>query len=534
MATGDPVLKELNAALSDRYVLERELGAGGMATVYLATDVKHRRRVAVKVLRPELAAALGPERFLKEIEVTANLNHPHILSLYDSGEAGGFLYYVMPHVEGESLRLRLDRERELPLDEALNIASALARALDYAHRQGVVHRDIKPSNVLLQDGQPFIADFGIALAVSAAASDRMTATGMSIGTPQYMSPEQAAADRPVDGRTDIYALACILFEMLAGEPPFAGTNPGALLARKLTDTAPDVSTVRDTVPGSVTDALRRALARIPADRFASAAEFANALSDPRASEPVPGIPDALPAGAAPMGSILRGWGPVAAALLLGVVATVLVLSARAEADLTPAVALTIPLEGKEVNGANWKMLAVSPSGSHYAFLAEDSTARRLYVMSSAGSPRVIEGSEWAMYPIFSPDGRSLAYFADDAIWRVDVEGGPAVRIGPSSGAVIGAAWTHEDQLIFTRGYRGGLSIVPSAGGGATELTTLDPANREQSHRQVHALPGTSRIVFRVNGQQAGIWTMDTRTGERTWVTEGLNPQYADGFLFFPP
>ncbi|HMA19990.1 MAG TPA: serine/threonine-protein kinase, partial [Gemmatimonadaceae bacterium] len=214
--------ERLSGTLGDRYRIEREIGAGGMATVYLAEDVRHHRRVAIKVLSPELSAVLGPERFLKEIELTANLQHPHILPLFDSGSADGLLYYVMPYVEGETLRARLTRERQLPVADAVRIATDVADALDYAHKRHVVHRDIKPENILLHDGRPLVADFGIALAVEQAGGSRMTQTGMSLGTPQYMAPEQAMGDRSVDHRADIYALGAVVFEMLAGEPPFTG------------------------------------------------------------------------------------------------------------------------------------------------------------------------------------------------------------------------------------------------------------------------------------------------------------------------
>ncbi len=268
--------ERLKAALSKRYAIEREVGAGGMALVYLAEDLKHHRKVAVKVLRPELAAAIGPERFLREIEIAAGLDHPHILPLYDSGEADNFLYYVMPYVEGESLRDRLNREKQLPLDDARQVARDVADALSYAHGRGVVHRDIKPENILLAGGHARVADFGIARAITAAGGDRLTQTGMAVGTPTYMSPEQAAADDDVDGRSDLYSLACVLFEMLAGEPPFTGA-PERMLAQHLTAEPPNIMTKRPAVPPEVAAALMRALAKTPADRFNPAALFANAL-----------------------------------------------------------------------------------------------------------------------------------------------------------------------------------------------------------------------------------------------------------------
>jgi hypothetical protein len=267
----------LQSALGDRYLIERELGAGGMAVVYLARDLKYDRHIALKVLRPELAAVLGAERFLNEIRVTARLDHPHILTLIDSGESGGFLWYVLPYIRGESLREKLTRERQLGIDEALTIARQVASALDYAHGQGVVHRDIKPENILLHEGEAMLADFGIALAVREAGGNRLTETGLSLGTPQYMSPEQATGDRTLDARSDVYSLGAVVYEMLAGEPPVTGPTVQAVIAKLLTERPMSVRTVRDTVPEGVDDAVARALAKVPADRFSSAGDLARAL-----------------------------------------------------------------------------------------------------------------------------------------------------------------------------------------------------------------------------------------------------------------
>src|SRR5207249_990527 len=270
--------ERVRASLAGRYTIERELGRGGMATVYLARDLKHDRPVALKVLRPELAASVGAERFLREIQVTAHLTHPNILPLLDSGRADDFLYYVTPYVEGESLRSRLNREKQLPVDEALRLATEVAGALDYAHRHQIVQRDIKPENILLEDGQAVVADFGIARAIYAAEGERLTETGLAVGTAAYMSPEQAAGERDVDGRSDMYSLGCVLYEMLAGEPPFTGPTAQAVLAKRLAEPVPHVRTLRDTVPEAVERALRRALARAPVDRFATAAQLASALA----------------------------------------------------------------------------------------------------------------------------------------------------------------------------------------------------------------------------------------------------------------
>ena len=272
------ILSRLSGVLAERYRLEREIGAGGMATVYLAQDLRHDRMVALKVLRPELAAVIGAERFLAEIKLTANLQHPHILPLFDSGAADSFLFYVMPFIEGESLRDRLRREKQLPVDEAVRIATEVASALDYAHRHGVVHRDIKPENILLHDGSALVADFGIALAASKAGGDRMTETGMSLGTPHYMSPEQAMGEREITARSDVYALGAVLYEMLTGDPPFTGSTAQAVVARVVTESPRPLLPQRHTIPPHVEAAVLAALEKLPADRFATAAQFAEALS----------------------------------------------------------------------------------------------------------------------------------------------------------------------------------------------------------------------------------------------------------------
>src|SRR5712691_859157 len=269
--------ERVRASLAGRYTIERELGRGGMATVYLARDLKHDRLVAVKVLRPELAAILGAERFLREIRLTAQLQHPHILTLIDSGEADGFLYYVMPYVEGESLRQHLEREAQLPLDEALRITRVIASALDFAHARGIIHRDIKNENVMLHQGEAMVADFGIALAVSESGRERLTETGISLGTPAYMSPEQTTGEAKLDGRSDQYSLACVLYEMLAGEPPYTGPTAQAIIATRLTEPIPHLGTVRR-VSAAVEAAVTRALAKAPADRFATAGAFVAALT----------------------------------------------------------------------------------------------------------------------------------------------------------------------------------------------------------------------------------------------------------------
>ena len=273
-------LPRLQAALAGRYRIERELGRGGMATVYLANDVKHHRQVAIKVLRADLATLLGPERFLREVEIAAKLNHPHILPLYDSGDADGFLFYVMPYIKGESLRAKLEREQQLSVEESLAVTRQAASALGHAHAHGVIHRDVKPENILLHEGEAMVADFGIALAASATPDERLTETGLVLGTPEYMSPEQAMSESALDARSDLYSLACVLYEMLAGEPPYTGPNARALLAKQLVDPVPAIRRLRAAVPAAVEQAIMKALANAPADRFSSASAFVEALTAP--------------------------------------------------------------------------------------------------------------------------------------------------------------------------------------------------------------------------------------------------------------
>ena len=279
------MLEKLEKALEGKYEVQHELGRGGMATVYLAHDLKHDREVALKVLHPELSSSLGPDRFLREIKVAARLNHPHILPLHDSGESGGFLYYVMPYVEGESLRAKLNRAGRLPLDEALYLARGVAGALDYAHRQRVVHRDIKPENIMLHEGEAMVMDFGIAKAVSVASGDTLTQMGMMVGTPAYVSPEQAAGEAEIDGRSDQYSLACMLYEILTGKKAFEGATTQAVLSKRFTDPVPSLKKIDPTVPDEIDEAVTKALSKEPRERFNTSSEFAKALVWPKVSTP---------------------------------------------------------------------------------------------------------------------------------------------------------------------------------------------------------------------------------------------------------
>src|SRR5437773_2681376 len=349
-------LERLGAALAEHYAIERQIGAGGMATVYLARDLKHDRAVALKVLRPELAAVLGIERFLSEIRVTAHLQHPHILPLFDSGQAGGLIYYVMPHVEGESLRQRLEREKQLPIEEALGLAGGVASALDYAHRHGVIHRDIKPENVLFQDGQAVVADFGIALALSAAGGSRLTERGLSLGTPQYMSPEQATGDRVIDARSDIYSLASVLYEML--------------VAKVLTDRPRPLRQLRESVPPHVEAAVIKALAKVPADRFQTAAQFVDALARPGWGGP---LTTTAPDVAAPAAGRLRriagrDVAPWAVAGLAAGLALWVGLRPRPAPLGRPAARFTLVLPSSAPPAEAGPSVALSPDGSRIGYV----------------------------------------------------------------------------------------------------------------------------------------------------------------------
>ena len=424
-----------------------------MATVYLARDLKHQRRVAVKVLHPDLAAALGGERFLAEIRTTANLQHPHILPLHDSGEAGGFLYYVMPFVDGESLRDRLDRERQLPVDDALRIAREVADALEYAHKQGVVHRDIKPENILLQGGHAAVADFGIALAVQSAGGQRMTQTGLSLGTPSYMSPEQAMGERLVDARSDIYALGAVLYEMLTGDPPFLGSSVQAIVAKVLTEKPTAPSTVRDTVSVGVEEAVLRALAKLPADRFASAREFAAALGTDAGMATRTTAARPAPSGSGgPWRRVSAGLG-VVAVLSLGVAAWALSRGApRGGIQMFDAVLpdsapmSAAPLIGGQGFGAATSNLALAPDGSFIVYSALIGDTTMLWYRSLIdASARPIAGTAGGIGPTISPDGARIAYTVGDQVLLLPVTGGEPRRL--RQGQLGSIRWITPTRLL---------------------------------------------------------------------------------------
>jgi serine/threonine-protein kinase len=394
-----PISDRLTHSLADRYRIERELGQGGMATVYLAQDLKHDRRVALKVLKPELAAVLGAERFVQEIKTTAALQHPHILPLFDSGAAEGFLYYVMPFIDGETLRTRLDRETQLGIDDAVRLTTAIADALDYAHRHGVIHRDIKPENILLHDGRPMVADFGIALALSAAAGGRMTETGMSLGTPHYMSPEQATADKELTGRSDIYSLASVLYEMLTGDPPHTGSSAQQIIMKIVTEEAQPVTKLRRAVPPNVAAAVSKALEKLPADRFATAHDFAEALGNPSF-----GLATAT--ATAPMAAIAARRRSRSA--LYGVAGAFLALAALGawgwvrRAPVPGATRERIALTTKPLAGGDiGRGMVLSPDGSTIVFSSDANGRGQLWIKSAdRADPEPLAGTEGALSAAF--------------------------------------------------------------------------------------------------------------------------------------
>ena len=493
----DPVTR-LNAALEGRYAIERELGEGGMATVYLADDLKHERKVALKVLKPELAAVVGAERFLAEIKTTANLTHPHILPLHDSGEVDGFLFYVMPHIEGESLRERIDREKQLGVDDSVAITQKVANALDYAHGHGVVHRDIKPGNILLSEqGEPLVADFGIALAVAQAGAGRITETGLSLGTPHYMSPEQATGDRDVDPRSDVYALGCVLYEMLAGQPPFSATTAQAVLVKILTADAPSITSERRTVPPHVGHALARALEKLPADRFASAAEFAAALTDPSFTYEARARTSAATAPSEPIVPVVTGkrWdrdGRVVAALLVAVAMTAL----AAWGWLRPVQRLPVIRSSFNLGDLSFRVpgeIMVSPDGSRFALVGVTLPEPIYWRNADEEEFRPIPGTEGANLASFSPDGESLVFgtLTGGLLQRVALSGGAPQRVATLSFSSIGGVhWGDDGDVVFSQGGGVGLYRVPASGGEPEAL--LDPA---APVRNARLLPGGKAVIF---------------------------------------
>ena len=492
-------LAQLKASLSSRYEVEREIGAGGMATVYLARDIRHDRHVALKLLNPELGAVLGVERFLSEIRVTANLQHPNLLPLFDSGEAEGLLYYVMPFVDGESLRSRLDREKQLPVEEAIRVSVAIANALEYAHSHGVIHRDLKPENVLMQSGQPVIADFGIALAVSKAGGNRITQTGLSLGTPHYMSPEQATGDRVIDGRSDIYSLGAVTYEMLTGEPPHTGNTSQAIIARVLTDRPRPMRTSRAAIPEHVEAAVMHALEKLPADRFSSAHEFAEALQ----GRGLAGVTEASTVqrrAAQPAGWHDRLRDPVTIGLAALAVAAVGFAAARGRTAAPSAAVvryvMATPDSSRPLDNYPWPA-AISPDGKTIAYTVASAAGPQLMVLRTDQlDARPIGGAAPAFQVMFSPDGQWIGY-ESDKFRKVRLDGSAPIAVGDAS-AVNGADWTVLDEIVVgSEGTTRGLSKMPAAGGDLVEFVKPDKSKGETDYLWPIAFPDGKRVAFAV-------------------------------------
>ncbi len=523
----------LNAALEGRYRLERPLGEGGMATVYLAEDLKHDRKVAIKVLRPELAAVLGADRFVQEIKTTASLQHPHILPLHDSGEADGFLFYVMPYIEGETLRDKLNRETQLGIDEAIKITTEVGDALDYAHRHNVIHRDIKPENILLHDGRPMVADFGIALAVSAAAGGRMTETGLSLGTPHYMSPEQATAEKDLTSRSDIYSLASVLYEMLTGQPPHLGASAQQIIMQIVTETPKPVSHLRKAVPPNVAAAVSRALEKLPADRFESAARFAEALTDPTFTIPTAdGARDGIPT--------LNRWKRLAMA---AAVLAVFFLITTAWGWLRPGppgavsrYALVFPNADPPAEFAGVPIEA--PDGSFLVYVGwrpDRSTALWLKPRDRAEAVRVAGGEDVSFFDL-SPDGEWIIATGPNGLTRRPTIGGAAVTLAPA--ATVARAhpvWLDDGSIMYRSTSLGGWARIPSDGG---EPALVFAVPREVLSSDVTGtLPGARGVLVSrcglsttaaaTSNEACALSAIDLRDGTEHDLVPGRWAQYAE-------
>jgi serine/threonine-protein kinase len=526
---------KLTAALADRYRIERELGQGGMATVYLAQDLKHDRKVALKVLKPELAAVLGAERFVVEIKTTAALQHPHILPLFDSGAADTFLYYVMPYVEGETLRDKLNRETQLGIDEAVKITTEVADALDYAHRHGIIHRDIKPENILLHDGRPMVADFGIALALSAAAGGRMTETGLSLGTPHYMSPEQATAEKEITARADVYSLASVLYEMLTGSPPHVGSSAQQIIMKIVTEEAQPVTKLRKAVPPNVAAAVAKALEKLPADRFESARGFMVALNDR-------GFTTAM-VGAAVAGSPGSGrWRLLALAVggLALAFAALAFWAWRRPVPPRPVIrySMGLPPDQAMRQGVLGVNIALSADGKRLVYIGPGEGGDQLWVRERdrlEATP--LPGTVGASNPFFSPDGNRIGYSSGTNIQLkvVSVTGGPPITLAtPGSGSGGGGAWGPDGWIYFDA--LTGLSRIRADGGAPEPFIPYDSASGEIGHAWPSALPNGKGLLYRsrrnLNPSDFDIAVFDFKTRERHVLTKGLLARYVDGYMVF--
>ncbi len=534
----------LAAALSDRYSIEREIGAGGMATVYLAHDVKHDRKVALKVLKPDLAAVLGADRFVVEIRTTASLQHPHILPLFDSGTADGFLYYVMPFIDGETLRARLDRETQLGIEESVRIATDVASALHYAHTHGVIHRDIKPENILLHDGRPVVADFGIALAVSAAAGGRMTETGLSLGTPHYMSPEQATADKDIGARSDIYSLASVLYEMLTGEPPHMGNSAQQIIMKIIADTPRPVAELRKAVPPHIGAAVAMALEKLPADRFDSAKAFAEALGNKAFTTTVAGATGQ----AAHRGVSNRVFAGTAVVAAIAIVAA-LAGWVRPDRSETRVLRYEDGLVSDSIfGGAPGSYMALSPDGNTIAFRGGNLLKSRIYIRQRdrlTATP--LDGTENGTTPFFSPDGKQIGFCVrptptSPCEWKKVPAGGGAALPLAVMGPADGAAWA-PDGMIYVRSI-GGLARIPESGGTPVPFTRIDSASGEQNHRWPTVLPGGGILFIAATSSGVRLAAADAKGKHKVFVVSAIIAKYlhtghvayvtAEGMLMVAP
>ena len=535
--------ERLDAALAGRYRIERELGQGGMATVYLAEDLKHKRKVALKVLKPELAAVLGAERFVQEITTTASLQHPHILPLFDSGTADGFLYYVMPYMEGETLRGKLDRETQLGVDEAVRITTQVADALDYAHRHGVIHRDIKPENILLHDGRPTVADFGIALAVSAAAGGRMTETGLSLGTPHYMSPEQATAEKAITGRSDIYSLASVMYEMLTGNPPHVGSSAQQIIMKIIAEPVAPVTTHRKSVPPNVAAALAQALEKLPADRFESATDFAQALVNRTFTSAT--WPGDIPRQARGIRGMLTP--PFIAVLSVAVMAVIAAVIGWQRPTPSPNVsrfAVALPDSQGIALVASGDRVAISPDGRAIAYVGQGSTARSGHLWVRALdqlSATPLAGTEDASDPAFSPDGKRIAFISNGvrtAVKVVQLGGGPPLTLTDSlvdGGAV---SWSTDGYIYYDGHLEGdGVARVRETGGNPEVVSRPDSARSELYHYATSVLPDGRGVIMTIahpgDRDRFEVGVVDTRSGRHKTLVRGVAGMYvASGHLLY--
>ena len=496
--SSSPPPGRLVTGLSATYVIERELGRGGMATVYLARDLRHHRSVAVKVLHTELSAVIGVDRFLKEIELTASLQHPHILPLFDSGKVDELLYYVMPFVAGESLRARLARERQLPVADALRIATEAASALEYAHRRGVVHRDVKPENILLaDDGGALVADFGIALAASHAGGERLTQTGLSLGTPQYMAPEQATGERSIDARADVYALGAVAYEMLAGEPPFTGSSAQAIISRVITEAPRPLTAQRPSVPPNFAAAIHTALEKLPADRFASARAFADALAssgERRLEEGVTAAKDHARQVRTGTRAAVVHWVPWTIAVLalgigwwIGSRPGTIMPSDPTRFTLTTAGTGDL-YAGLGEGGVS---VAISPDGRGLAYTGRTASGRALY-LRRLGELRasLLPHTDGGLPPFFSADGRWLAFGQRGRLMKLPIAGGEPTRIADVAQP---GSWSSRGMIVLSS-ETGGLHTVSPAGAVST-LTQPETSGGAHVHRMPHVLADGETVLF---------------------------------------